>query len=178
LEFLFGRRVRRMGGAARGSRVADLLAHTPDARLLVVDAKASADSFDASWPNLRALVEYVKTQQARQRGEIEVAAALIVAPAFKQDAAALAEVGGQFLPDTKVPIAFMTATVLLRMVQELRTKPRLRSALRWANIFCQSRLITEGSFAAEIASVERERFDTQSAPTVGTSTNSQKASGA
>ena len=164
LEFLFGRRVRRLGGAARGSRVADLLAQTPDTRLLVVDSKASGDLFDASWPNLRPLVEYVKRQQTRQRGEIDVSAALVVAPSFKQDATALAGVAGQFLAETRVPAAFLTATTLVRMVQELRDRPRLRTAVNWANLFCQARLITADAFDAEITAVERERFHSDGAP--------------
>src|SRR5262249_22987089 len=110
LEFLFGRRVQRLGGAARGRKVPDLLAQSPDRRLLVVDAKASKDPFDASSPQLRPLAEYVNKQKVRQQGVIEVSSALIVASAFKQEIHALQEISGEFLTETQIPVAFLTAT--------------------------------------------------------------------
>jgi len=166
LEFLFGRRVLRLGGAARGTRVADLLAHTPDGRLLIVDAKASSKSFDAAWPELRALGEYVQKQQARQRGGIEVAAALVVAPVFKQEPEALAAVAGEFLAERRVPVTFATASTLLHMVATARDRPRLRPALRWSNVVCQPRLITDEHFDVEVRAAERERFEPDSPPAV------------
>ena len=159
LEFLFGYRVRRLGGAARGARVPDLLAHTPDERLLVVDTKASKDAFDASWPELRPLVEYVKGQQGRQRGAIEVASALIVAPAFKQDVEGLVAVGSQFLVETRVPASFLTADVLLKMVSTLRNRPRLRTAINWGSLLCQPRLVNFAAFQKEVESAGREKID-------------------
>jgi hypothetical protein len=159
LEFLFGNRVRRLGGAARGARVPDLLAHTPDERLLVVDTKASKDSFDASWPELRPLVEYVERQQGRQRGAIEVASALVVAPAFEQDADGLVAVGSQFLVETHVPASFLTADVLLKMVTTLRNRPRLRTAINWGSLLCQPRLVSVVAFEREVESAVREKID-------------------
>jgi len=65
LEFLLGRKVGRYGGRRRGENVSDMIAALPDYNLLVVDAKASRAGFDAAWPALRPLVEYVKWRNNR-----------------------------------------------------------------------------------------------------------------
>ena len=71
LEYVFGRRVRRLGGRKRGRTVSDMQAHTPQAQIEVVDAKAAGgDGFDVTWPALRALVEYVERQKVRQQGRL------------------------------------------------------------------------------------------------------------
>jgi hypothetical protein len=45
------------------------------------------------------------------------------------------------------------------MVHELRSRPRLRTALSWGSLFCQPRLITDAVFEAEITAAESERFE-------------------
>ena len=49
LEFIFGRRVKRLGGRRRGRSVSNMQAQMPTGHVLVVDAKASASGFDATW---------------------------------------------------------------------------------------------------------------------------------
>jgi hypothetical protein len=85
-ELVFGRKVRRMGARKRGQRVSDMITQLPDGAILVVDAKATAGLFSASISELRPLIEYTRMQRLRQRGHNEVFAAVLVAPAFEQDA--------------------------------------------------------------------------------------------
>jgi len=159
LEFLLGRRVQRLGGLQRGQRVADLLAQRPDDRLLVVDAKATAGKFNADWPALRALVEYVKLQRERQRGQSDVGAALIVAPGFRQNAAALSEVAGEFLTEAEVTLVFVPVNALQVLVRRLTERPTLRAALQWAKIFGRPGLLTARAIEREIAAAERTRVE-------------------
>jgi hypothetical protein len=157
IEFLFGRRVQRLGGLQRGQPVADLLAQRPDGRLLVVDAKATQGKFNADWPALRPLGEYVKLQVERQRGQMEVGAAIVVAPAFKQPAAGLASVAGNFVAETGISLVFTPVETMLILVHELSERPTLRAALRWARIFGKPGLLSVRDVQREIAAAERTR---------------------
>jgi hypothetical protein len=55
-------------------------------------------------------------QRLRQQGHNEVFAAVLVAPAFEQDASGLSGVSKQFLAETGVSVAFLQATLLGQMV--------------------------------------------------------------
>lgn len=135
LEFVFGRRVRRFGGRKRGHCVSDMVAQLPDAQLIVVDAKASAQGFDATWANLRPLSEYVKQQRLRQNGQNDVFSALVVSSNFSQEPTALAEVSRAFYADTSVALAFIRATVLADTVELLTNHLAARNAVRWRHVF-------------------------------------------
>jgi hypothetical protein len=158
LEFLFGRRVRRMGGTRRGQRVSDIVALTPDGRVVVVDAKASAKRYDVTWPKLRPLIEYVKAQQARQKGHLEVGGAVVVADGFKQPASVLLELHGEFFNDTRVPITFVDVEVLLSLVAQMTARPDLRSAVAWARLFCRGGRLTGTHVRRELEAADAERL--------------------
>lgn len=158
LEFIFGRRVRRLGGTRRGLRVSDLITQTPDDNILVVDAKASGAGYDVGAPKLRPLVEYVKNQRTRQRGRLEVAGALLVAKSFEQDPERLRDIAAEFLADTKVPLAYLKVETLLHMIKRCGAQPQSRNTLRWARLFCTVGLITVAAFDAELAASDRETF--------------------
>jgi len=142
LEYLLGLRVGRYGGRARGKKVSDLIATLPEQKLLIVDAKATRGSFDASGGGLRALAEYVGVQKARQTGGMPLVGALIVSRAFKQSEIALAKIASQFQADTQVPVTFCTARVLADIVGRLSKDPGSRIAVRWTRVFCGGGLIT------------------------------------
>ncbi|MGI9074285.1 MAG: hypothetical protein ACR2JB_23895 [Bryobacteraceae bacterium] len=156
LEFAFGRRVRRLGGNKRGPTVSDMLAQLPDTGLEIVDTKASKVGFQADWPALRPLAEYVGRQRQRQRGHNEVAGALVVSSNFKQDGGALSELSRRFLAETGVPVAFLAAASLSEIVTELQRQPDLRSAIRWRPLLAGGLLqITE--FRRELDQARSER---------------------
>jgi len=147
LEFIFARRVTRIGGRKRGQPRPDLLARTPDpdGKLLVGDSKASGEPFSVGSPDLRPLAEYVREQRVRQEG---VAAggphgALLIANQFRQDADRLTELSQGFLADTGVPLSFLRTTELLAMVGVMRNslpaRNRIRSEERRVGKECRSR---------------------------------------
>lgn len=158
LEFLLGNRVLRQGGRKRGKRVSDMLALTPDYRVLVVDAKASEAPFDLTWPALRPLIEYTGNQVTRQRPEWPVGAAVVVAADFRQDDVTLAGTSNEFLSETRVPLSFLRATVLANAVAGLAAVPRLRGAVKWARIFCRSGVITWDSIETEISTAKSQQY--------------------
>lgn len=158
LEFLFGRRVRRMGGASRGQRVSDIVALTPDERVLVVDAKASAARYDATWPKLRPLVEYAKAQKARQRGHMDVSGAVILASGFKQSNPKLLELHGEFFNETGVPLTFVDVDVLVSLVDSLTARPDLRTAVAWVRVFCRGGRLTEAQMRRERDAADAQRI--------------------
>ena len=156
-ELVFGRKVRRMGARKRGQRVSDMITQIPDGAVLVVDAKATAGTFSASISELRPLIEYARMQRLRQRGHNEVFAAVLVAPAFEQDASGLNDVSKQFLAETGVPVAFLPATLLGQMVTLLSQRPDLRTAVHWRSLFSGG-LIDVRDFQSELRRADTERY--------------------
>ena len=157
LEYLLGLRVGRYGGRTRGKKVSDLIATLPEQKLLIVDAKATKGSFDASGGGLRALVEYVGVQKARQTGDMPLVGALVVSRAFKQGEIALAKIASQFQADTQVPVTFCTAHVLADIVDRLSKDPGSRIAVRWTRVFCGGGLITSRVALNEIEAAITQR---------------------
>ena len=149
LEFVFGRRVRRLGGLSRGKPVTDMLAVLPDLRLLVVDAKATGTAFDANRANLRALGEYTQRQIKRQQGKNEVFGAVVVSAGFKQEPDRLAEVSQEFLADYGKPCAFVPAASLAATVREMRREPLLRNSVEWHKALSGG-AVPEDRFATQI----------------------------
>ncbi len=156
-ELAFGRKVRRMGARKRGQRVSDMIAQIPDGAILVVDAKATASSFSASISELRPLIEYTRMQRLRQRGHNEVFAAVLVAPAFEQDAAGLSNVSKLFVAETGVPAAFLEAVLLNQMVIAVSTRPDLRNAVHWRSLLAGG-LISLRDFESELARADSQRY--------------------
>ena len=140
LEFIFGRRVIRLGGRLSGRRVSDMLAQIPKGPILVVDTKAYANGFDVTWPELRPLVEYVKVQHDRQHGHVDLLGALISSSDFKQDDARLSELCLEFRAETGVPLSFIDADVLAATINLFREKPEVRNGIRWNQVFKGGRI--------------------------------------
>lgn len=158
LEFVLGQRVRRMGGKKRGKRVSDMIAQIPNSKVLVVDAKASGHAFDLNWTALRPLVEYTNAQKLRQRGQLDVGGAVLVAAAFKQPSDQIVEVAGDFQSETSIPLVCLNADTLASMVKQLSFKPHLRNAINWAKIFCRSGVVAFERFQKEVDAAESERY--------------------
>ncbi|MCJ7767171.1 hypothetical protein MUP79_02105 [Candidatus Bathyarchaeota archaeon] len=150
LEYLFGKRVRRLGGHKRGRRSSDILAQTPDSRIIIVDAKASDDLYDVGSPELRPLKEYIETQKTRQRGRLEVGAALLVARGFRQNVNRLNELNGEFISDTRIPISFMEVDTLLHMINTLSRNSRYRNTIQWTRVVCAGGLVLAKKFNQEL----------------------------
>lgn len=158
LEFVFGRRVRRLGGRTRGRRVSDIQAQTPQERIIVVDAKAAGgDGFDVQWPELRPLIEYVARQKNRQRGQLAITGALMVSSQFRQSRERLQELSNQFLAETGVPVSFLRAEDLGRIVEVLTANIHARNAIRWNQIL-KGGLVNIQDFDNELSAVDSERI--------------------
>ncbi len=157
-EFCFGRKVRRLGARRPGSAVSDMLAQLPDGALMVIDAKGARAGFDATWPSLRALVEYVRNQQQRQRGHNEVFGAVLVSSEFKQDEQSLSELSKRFLGETSAALAIATADHLADMVDLLRDNVGIRNALKWRHLLSGG-VIECNSLEKEIQHALSQRFE-------------------
>lgn len=157
LEFIFCRHVRRLGGRKRGRTVSDMIAQLPDSHLLVIDTKATSNSFDATWPNLRPLVEYVKKQRQRQRGHNEVFGALIVSSTFSQNPETLSEISKQFFGETSVSLSFLTANDLVQIVEIIRQTIDVRNSIQWRQVFSGGPVVVQ-SVKEEVKKVTEERY--------------------
>ncbi len=135
LEFVLGRRVRRMGARRRGEDLPDMLACTPDDLILVVDAKstASADGYDGR--DLRALRDYCEKQKAVQRGADVVHGAIVVAPMYRQDGGGLLQANREFYAETQLAVSYLSATTLADTVDLVRGDVELRAAVAWKRVF-------------------------------------------
>lgn len=135
LEFVLGRRVRRLGARRRGEDVPDMLASTPDDLILVVDAKStgSEDGFDGR--DLRALREYCQRQKAAQRGADLVHGAIVVAPMFRQDRDGLFQANREFYGETQLAVSYVAATTLADTVDLVSGQVELRAAVPWKRVF-------------------------------------------
>src|SRR5205807_10630802 len=127
----------------------------PTTELLIVDAKAAGDGFDASWPALRALVEYVKRQQHRQQGYNLVDSAVLVSSRFKQPPPTLQELSNGFLAETRIPLVFLTAETLAKMVERIQSSVDIRAAIDWKRLFAGGALNID-SFAREMGEASKE----------------------
>jgi hypothetical protein len=157
LEFCFARRVRRLGAAKRGQRVSDMITQIPEGDVLVVDAKATATSFNAATHELRPLVEYTKNQRIRQKGSFNVFGALMVSSAFDQNEQSLTAISKEFISETGVPIAFLEVSVLVHFITVIKAIPHVRSGLRWRRLFSGG-LVSVEAFDTEIAALRGERY--------------------
>jgi hypothetical protein len=157
LEFLFGRRVVRLGGRRRGRKVSDLLAETPDKALLLVDAKAASEGFDANDPALRALGEYVRRQRTRQTGGPPLYAALVISHHFQQTSTKLAETSANFYSDHGVPVAFLESGLLTALIEEVRKDATIRNSIRWKSLF-RGGLALKASGLREVTEASEERY--------------------
>jgi hypothetical protein len=160
LEFCLGRRVNRLGAHKRGKKVSDMIAPLPDFSVLVIDAKAANDGFDASWSFLRPLAEYVAKQKERQKGGGEVIAALVVSSKFKQSVDGLDGFAKEFIGETRVPLCFATAETLAHAVSRLRAQPDIRNAIRWKMLF-KGGMIQYHEIDREIEEAISERCETR-----------------
>jgi hypothetical protein len=157
LEFVFGRRVRRLGGRTRGRPVSDMQAQLPQGDIVVVDTKASASGFDVGLPNLRPLVEYVNRQRERQRGHLNLIGALVVSSKFRQGSNRLQEISREFLGEARLPVSFLTSDLLANSVKLFRTRPDARNGIRWNHILTGG-LLEDRSIQAELSAVDSERI--------------------
>ena len=156
LEFIFGRRVRRLGGRLRGRPVSDMQAQMPTGEVLVVDTKASADGFNVTWSELRPLVEYVRNQRVRQRGQVELFGALISSSNFKQNDDRLSELSSRFFAEVRVPLSFIDAYVLTATVNLFQERPDVRNGIHWNQIFKGGRICLS-IIRDEMHAVDNER---------------------
>jgi hypothetical protein len=159
-EFCLGRRVSRMGAHQRGKKVSDIVAPLPDFDVVVIDAKASADGFDAVWDSLRPLAEYVERQKIRQNGGGDVIAALVLSSSFRQNDERLSAVAREFIGETRTPLCFMTADMLAYLVNQLRQRSDMRGAIRWKMIFSGG-FINKDRLETEITAAIAERCETR-----------------
>jgi hypothetical protein len=159
LEFIFGRKISRLGGRKRGRLVSDMLAQFPDSQLIVVDTKASGEGFDATWPNLRALVEYVLRQKQRQKGYNEVFGAVIISSSFQQTPESLGEISRRFLAETSATLAFLTSDVLAAVVELMRNDLTYRNAMQWRVAFSGG-IVYLKTIKEELQKARTERFKT------------------
>jgi len=159
LEFVFGRRVLRLGSQLRGQRVGDQITQTPDAQVLLIDAKASKHSFDPSMPELRPLKEYVQLQRQRQLGNYPLSGSVVVAREFARGEKDLTEISKDFLAEAKVPVAFLEVKTLLSMITDLTKDPSIRTAINWSRVFTRGGLSSERLFREELAAAKEQRYD-------------------
>ena len=158
LEFVFGQRVKRMGGVHRFKALADMLALAPDGLLILVDAKAAGGGvYELERPKLRALAEYVQRQRTRQSGTVPLGTALIVAASF-EPAGSLDTICNEFMAQSQVPLALLEVETLVTLVSNLRDAPTLRPKLRWRHIFVRNGVIPPKAVDDEIASAREESW--------------------
>ncbi len=158
LEFVFGRRVRRLGGRRRGSPVSDLQAQLPDRGLVVVDAKASRSGFAAEWGQLRPLGEYIERQRIRQRGApYDVVGSLVVSSAFSREDTSLMRLSAQFNAAFGCPVAFLEAAVMCGIVDRLKENVIYRGAINWRGVLAGGR-VALSDFEKELQAVHAERI--------------------
>lgn len=127
----------------RGHKVSDMIALIPEDSVLVLDAKATATSFNAAISELRALAEYTKNQRTRQRGFAEVFGAVVISKKFDQNAAALTQISREFTSQAGVPVAFLEVATLAHIVMCFRLQPNLRSGMNWRLLFAGGLLTKE-----------------------------------
>jgi hypothetical protein len=157
-EFVFARRVLRLGARLPGRAVSDMVTQTPDGHVLIIDAKASSARFSIGTPELRPLREYADRQRIRQQGGDPLRAAILVAQAFQQDEPRLIELSHQFNADAGMPLSFLDLETMLSMVDLVAQNPRLRNTVRWAHVFCGGGVVSANSIQSEMRASQVEIY--------------------
>jgi hypothetical protein len=135
LQFLLQKRVVRYGQDRRFEALPDGVVLSSEQLLLLYDCKAAAEGYDVSRNSIRQFADYVRGFHRRYERYIGRVHAFLVISGFFQSPDTLDERSRDLVAECQVPLAFLTAEEMGKIIQMLVKRPAYRQSLEWRRIF-------------------------------------------
>lgn len=156
LQFIFRSRVVRYGKLRSGEAVADGLATTPTAPLLLYDAKAAKGGYEMVKDEERKFEDYVREFHGRYEAAVgRLTAIVVISGAFADKPPALMRRFTQVLAATQVPLVFMDAATMAEIVAIMVNEPMFRPTVDWRLVFSEP-IVRVAAVADELAARRRD----------------------
>ena len=158
LQFIFRSRVVRYGKDRSGEAVADGLALSSSMPLLLYDAKAAKDGYEMSKDEERKFEDYVREFHARYERVVgRLSAIVVISGSFADSSEALTRRHRQVLAGCGVPLAFMDAKTMVRIVSLMVSEPMFRTSIDWRLVFSEP-IVRSAVVESELSARKRDRL--------------------
>lgn len=135
LEFILGGRVVRYGQARLFEAKPDGLAIPSPNFSALYDAKASKDRYEVTANTIRQFKSYIADFNRCYSSYYQLNAFMVVSGEFPHRDSTLHERSQELLAETRVPLAFLDALSLSKIIKLLAEYPLMRRSVNWARVF-------------------------------------------
>ncbi len=135
LEFVLGGRVVRYGQARRFEERPDGLAIPSPRFIALYDAKAYGDGYKVTLDTIRQFDSYISNFNASYSAWYRLNSFILVSGMFPHSDKTLERRSRELLAKSGIPLSFLTAGTLGKIVEILRESPLLRRSIDWARVF-------------------------------------------
>ncbi|MDQ3817217.1 MAG: hypothetical protein M3362_05945 [Acidobacteriota bacterium] len=156
LQFILQDKVIRYGQDRRGEVVPDGLVLSRNSFHLLYDCKAAKDGYEISRNSIRQFADYVDNFHRRYESYMgRLHAFLVISGKFKSDGT-LEGRARELYAECKVPLVFLTATELGKIIALFADRPALRQSVDWPAIFSNVSVSVE-TVESSIKARERDK---------------------
>jgi hypothetical protein len=99
------------------------------------DAKAYSNGYDVTLDSIRQFSSYVTEFRSRYSQYFELNAFIVISGSFPHSKETLEGRSRQFLSETSIPLAFLTAESVVQIIDLLSNFPSARRSINWRKIF-------------------------------------------
>lgn len=135
LEFILGGRVVRYGQARRFEELPDGLAIPSPRFIALYDAKAYGNGYEVTTSSIRQFNSYIDNFNATYSAWYKLNSFIVVSGNFPHNSKTLERRSHDLLAKSGIPLSFLTAEILGKIVNRLKETPLLRRSIDWAQIF-------------------------------------------
>ena len=135
LEFIFGCKVHRYGQERRFEARPDGVIIQDRMFSALFDAKAYSNGYDVTLDSIRQFSSYVTEFRSRYSQYFELNAFIVISGSFPHSKKTLEGRSRQFLSETSIPLAFLTAESVVQIIGLLSNFPSARRSINWRKIF-------------------------------------------
>lgn len=135
LEFIFGCKVHRYGQERRFEARPDGVIIQDRIFSALYDAKAYSNGYDVTLDSIRQFSSYVTEFRSRYSQYFELNAFIVISGSFPHSKETLEGRSRQFLSETSIPLAFLTAESVVQIIDLLSNFPSARRSINWRKIF-------------------------------------------
>lgn len=156
LEFVLGEKVIRYGQERLYEPRPDGLVLPSQGFYALYDAKAYGKGYEVTRDSLRQFGDYVEDFSKRYNAYLRrLNSFLVVSGKFVQGDEALDQRSKDFIADYNVPLSFLTADTLGKIIEMLSENPVVRRGINWSRVFSNS-VAQASQVKAEIRTVLRD----------------------
>ena len=134
-EFILGGRVVRYGQARRFEERPDGLAMPSPHFIALYDAKAYDEGYKVTIDTIRQFDSYIRNFNATYSAWYKLKSFILVSGNFKNKNTTLESRSRELLAKSGIPLSFLTAETLGKIVSLLKESPLLRRSIDWARVF-------------------------------------------